>query len=116
AVRREPADVFVRNQDAAAVARFESREQPQNRGLAAAGRTEQGEDVAARDVERYRADGDVVAPALFHAVDPQERGHRFPPVPRTCWSHHRIQSEPLVASRFQSTSATTMRDRKSTRL
>ena len=63
-------------QDAAFVRRLESGEHPQQRGLAAAARAEQREELAGPDVERqpvHRAKG---AELLHHRLDAQQRNVR----------------------------------------
>src|SRR5204863_1057006 len=63
--RGDARHVLVRDGDAAAIRALEAGEQSQHRRLPAAGRAQQGEDLAARDVERDRADDDTVGPALL---------------------------------------------------
>ena len=55
--------------DASGVRLFEAREHAQQRGLAAAGRSEQREELAREDIERQRVDGDEIAEALGDVVE-----------------------------------------------
>ena len=67
-VRRHAGDVLAVEQDAALVGRLEAGEHAQQRGLAAAGRAEQREELALVDVERHAVDGGEAAEALGDAA------------------------------------------------
>ena len=95
AVRRHGADVLAVEQDAAFAQRLETGKQAQQRGLAAAGRTEQREEFAVSDVEGELVERDDVAEALGHLLEAHQRGlspllrpartavrHEFPSRPR----------------------------------
>src|SRR5438876_11200525 len=110
---RHRRDVLARHRDPAAIGRFEAGQETQHGRLTASRRPQQRQNLAARDVERDRADGHIVGPAFFDRLNLQKCAQWPFPVPRTCWSHQRIQSGPCSARRFQSTSATTMRRRTS---
>ncbi len=60
-------------QDTAGAGLLEARDQPQQRRLAAAGRSEQREELALIDVERKMIDRGEAAEALADAFDPQQR-------------------------------------------
>ena len=69
-------DVDAVEQDAARVRRLEAGKQAEQRGLAAAGRAEQREELVLADVERDRVDRGRAAEALGHAVDGKQRARR----------------------------------------
>ena len=66
-------DVLAVEQDAALVRRLEAGEQAQQRGLAAAGRAEQREELALEDVERQAVDRGDAAEALADGLEPHQR-------------------------------------------
>ena len=66
---RQAGDVGAANQDPAAVGAVESRDQPEQRGLAAAGRPEKGEEFAGTDVEIDRFQHVVGAVRQVHLFD-----------------------------------------------
>ena len=70
--RRHSRNRLIRDRDAAAVRGLEAREEAQHRGLAAAGRAEQGEDFPSRDLERDRSYRHVMVPALLDRSDFEE--------------------------------------------
>jgi hypothetical protein len=74
-------DVPAVEQDFSLIRRLEAGEHPQQRGLAAAGRSEQGEKFPGADLKRQLVDRNKSAEALGHAVDAQQRhvghGRRF---------------------------------------
>ena len=61
---RNVGDVFAAEKDGALVGDFEARHDPQERRLAATGRSEEGDELSLRDVERHAVDGDRVAEPL----------------------------------------------------
>ena len=69
-VRRQPDDVTVAELDRALVRLLEAADHPQRRRLAAAGRPEQREEGAGRDLERDAVDGDDVVEALDDLLEP----------------------------------------------
>ena len=75
-VRRDRRDVDAVEQDAARVRRLEAGEQAQERGLAAAGRAEEGEELVLADVERHGLDGGRAPETLRDAVDGEQRARR----------------------------------------
>ncbi len=105
--------ILTRHRDAAAVRRLEAGQQAQHGRLAAPRRPEQRQNLSLGDVERDRTYGDAGAPTFLDRLNLEKPAHWPFPVPRTCWSHQRIQSGPCSARRFQSTSATTIRRRTS---
>jgi len=62
--------------DATGVGGLEPPQEAQHRGLAAARRAEQHENLAARDFEREGSDGHGVRPLLAHTVQGDEPAHR----------------------------------------
>ena len=66
-------DFLVAEADGAGGDLLEAADHAQRGGLAAAGRTEQGEELAALDVERQIVDGDHVAEALGDPFEPNVR-------------------------------------------
>ncbi|MCY1285229.1 hypothetical protein D9M70_341560 [compost metagenome] len=74
AVRRDRRDVPAIQVDAARGRRLESGEHSQERALAAAGGTEQGEELVLADGERHVVHGLTLAVALAHLVQGQQRG------------------------------------------
>ena len=60
-------------QDAAFARPLETGEHPQQRGLAAARWAEQREEFAFEDVQRQPLDGDEIAEALAHRLEPHQR-------------------------------------------
>ena len=84
-VRRHADDVPAVEQDAAAVRRLEAGQHAQQRGLAAAGGPEQGEELVLADVERDAVDRREPAEALGDPVDRRAGSGRAlmaRPVPR----------------------------------
>ncbi len=75
-MRRHRRKVDPVEQDTAAIRPLEARDQAQQRGLAAAGRTEQREELALIDVERKLIDRGEGAEAFAQAFDPQQRLQR----------------------------------------
>ncbi len=73
-VRRQGVDALVAEQDAAAVECAEPRHHAQQRSLAAAGRAEQGEELAVADRERDVVDRAHGAERARDALD-RDRGH-----------------------------------------
>ncbi len=72
-IRRHLREIDAVEQDAAGIRLFEAGDQPQQRGLAAAGRSEQRKELALVDVERKLIDGGEAAEALAQALDAQQR-------------------------------------------
>ena len=72
-VRRHAGDILPVQQDAALARLLEAREHPQQRGLAAARGPEQREEFAFEDVQRQPLDGDEIAEALAHRLEPHQR-------------------------------------------
>ena len=72
-MRQHRRDVPAVEQDAALVRRLETGEHAQQRGLAAAARAEQREELAGADVERQPVDRAETAECLRHALDAQQR-------------------------------------------
>ena len=72
-VRRHAGDILPVEQDAALARLLEAREHPQQRGLAAARGPEQREEFAFEDVQRQPLDGDEIAEALAHRLEPHQR-------------------------------------------
>jgi hypothetical protein len=106
--------VVMRDRDPSRIRRFEPHQQSQHRRLAAARGSEQCEDLAAGDVERNRPDRNVRGPPFYNRADFEEAAQRLLPVLcRARAGPTSASTEPRSASRFQSTSATTMRRRTS---
>ena len=80
-VRRQADDVLATEQDRALVGLLEAADHPQRRRLAAAGRAEQREERAGRDLDGDAVHGDRVVEALDDPLqlDVASRGHRAPP-------------------------------------
>ena len=72
-MRRDLRDILAVEQNAAGVGRLEAGQHSQQRGLAAAARTEQREELAGVDVERQRVDRAKPAECLDDRVNAQER-------------------------------------------
>ena len=72
-VRQHLRDIGAVQQDAAFVRRLEAGQHPQQRGLAAAARTEQREKFAAPDIERQAVHRPQRAELLHHRIDAQQR-------------------------------------------
>ncbi|GCC48793.1 hypothetical protein chiPu_0033139, partial [Chiloscyllium punctatum] len=72
-VRQHLGDVAAAEQDAALIRRLEAGEHAQQRGLAAAARPEQREELAGADVERELVDRAEIPERLGDALDPQQR-------------------------------------------
>ena len=83
-VRRHPEQVLAVDLDAARLGRLEAGDRAQQRGLAAARRAEQGEELVVGDVERDAVQGDRVAVDGADAVDAEQGcgGHFVVPVSR----------------------------------
>ena len=73
-VGRQADDVAVAEEDAALGRLLEAADHAQRRRLAAAGRPEQREERAARDLERDAVDGDDVVEALDNVLEPDVGG------------------------------------------
>ena len=73
AVRRHGGDVLAVEQDAPLVRPLEAGKHAKQRGLAAAGRPEQREELAFVDVEREPVDRDHVAEPLADRLEPHQR-------------------------------------------
>src|SRR6266496_3420418 len=78
-VGHEARHVLAADEDATGVGLLEARDHPEGRGLAAAGRTEEGEELGGPDLQAHLTDGidltlDAVAEALGHAVEPDGDG------------------------------------------
>jgi hypothetical protein len=67
-VRRQSCDVAVADQELALVWLLEARDQAQRRRLAAAGRAEQGQELAAADRQVEPVDGHDVIEAFRHGA------------------------------------------------
>ena len=76
-VGREPGQIAPIEHDPAGTRRLEAGEHPQQGRLAAAGRTEQAENLAANDVEADVIDGPRLAEVFDDFVDLQEMGVGF---------------------------------------
>ncbi len=74
ALGRQTRDLLVLNEDAAAVRRLEAGDQAQRRGLAAARRPQQGEDLAFLHRQRETAEDGLGAEGLVEVVE-EEEGH-----------------------------------------
>ena len=72
-VRRHLRDVLAVEQDAALIRRLEAGQHAQQRGLAAAARAQQREELAGADVERQAIHRAKAAESLGHALDAQQR-------------------------------------------
>ena len=72
-VRRHRCEVAPVEQDAAGIERLETRQQAQQRGLAAARGAEQGEELAGEDVEREPFDRAHSDKALADRLEPHQR-------------------------------------------
>ena len=86
-VRRHAGDILAVQQDAAFARLLETREHPQQRGLAAARGPEQREEFAFEDVQRQPLDGDEIAEALAHRLEPHQRLGGQTPVARIALRH-----------------------------
>src|SRR6266542_1704057 len=78
-VGHEARHVLAADEDAAGVGLLEARDHPEGRGLAAAGRTEEREELGGPDLQAQLTDGIDLAPhavveALGHAVEPDGDG------------------------------------------
>ena len=69
-VRRQPGHVLALELDAAGGRLLEAADHPQGRGLAAAGRAEEAEELAVDDLEVDVVDGEHVAERLGHLDEP----------------------------------------------
>jgi hypothetical protein len=79
-VRRHAGEVGAAEEDSARARRLEAGEKAHQRGLAAAGRPKQAEELALEDVERHLVDRNRRAEALGHALEAdQRRGARIVP-------------------------------------
>ena len=72
--RRQPRDVAAADLDRAGVLHLEAGDHAQQRGLAAAGRPEEADELAALDLERDVIERREGAEALGDALDPQVNG------------------------------------------
>ena len=72
-VRGQPGHGAVAEEDRPLGRLLEATDHPQRRRLPAAGRSQQGEEAAARDLEGQRVDGDDVVEALRHVHEPDVR-------------------------------------------
>ena len=73
-MRQHAGDVLAVEQDAARVRRLEAGQHAQQRGLAAAARPEQSEELAGLDLERQMVDRHHATEAFGHPVDVQQWG------------------------------------------
>ena len=81
-------DILAVEQDAALARPLEAGEHPQQRGLAAARRPEQREELALENVEGQPLDGDEAAKALAHRLEPHQRPRlRIEPRSERCIPH-----------------------------
>ena len=72
-MRQHLRDVLAAEQDAALIRRLEARQQSQQRGLAAAARSQQREKLAGPDIERQPVHRPHGAEAFLHRLDAQQR-------------------------------------------
>src|SRR5215472_4034521 len=72
-MRRHRRKIDAVEEDAAGARLLKSGNEPQQRGLAAAGRTEQREELALKDLERELVDRGELAEALAQGLNTQER-------------------------------------------
>src|SRR5581483_11437976 len=82
-ISRQAGDIRAEDRDRPMIDRLEARHQPQRRGLAASGWPEQGDDLAARDLEREPVDGGVRAEALDDIAQRKPAHPRYIPCPTT---------------------------------
>jgi hypothetical protein len=73
---RHTGQIRAIEQDTARIRRLEAGEHPQQRGLAAAGWTEQREEFALIDVERHALDGRHAGKMLADSVEAHQRPRR----------------------------------------
>ena len=83
---RQACDFLALDADRSRVRRLEAGEEAQQRRLAAPRRTQQGDDLAAGNIERHRPDRHLMRPLLRHAGQGEKRHRPLPPRPRTCSS------------------------------
>ena len=69
-------DILAGEQNASLVRHLEAGQQAQQRGLAAAGRPQQGEKFTGKDVERHPLNRGDAGEVLAHPVEPDERPRR----------------------------------------
>jgi len=75
-IGRHASDILTVQQDASLVRGLEAGEQAQQRGLAATGRSEQGEKLARENIQGHALNGGDTGEALAHAVEPDQRPRR----------------------------------------
>jgi hypothetical protein len=75
-IGRNASDILPVEQDASLVRGLEAREQAQQRGLAAPGRSEQGKELAGENIEGHVLNRGDTGEALAHAVEPEQRPRR----------------------------------------
>ena len=111
-VRRRVGDVLAVEQDAPRGRRLEARDQPQERGLAAARGAEEREELAPRDRDRHGVErADLRRPraeALADARAPRPPSARSPPWP-SCWPRRAGEVQPADAGRAQGAALSTSR-------
>ena len=89
-MRQHRRDVAAVEQDAALVRRLETGEHPQQRGLAAAARPQQREELAGPDVERQPVHRAEIAERLGDALDAEQR-HVVSRIGRRCGPRRRCR-------------------------